>query len=404
MDIKKIRDQFPYLTNEKTKDLVYLDNAATSQKPQVVLDALQGYYVSMNANPNRGAYKLSYESTQAYEQAREKVAKFINAPSKYNIIFTKSTTESMNLIAYSYGLDKLKEGDEVLISVAEHHSNLVNWQFVCKQTGATLKYFYLTDDYSLDIEDYKSKLSEKTKVVAFTAASNVLSCYIPVKEMVQAAKEIGALVVLDGAQYTAHHKVDVQDLGCDLYAFSGHKLFSPMGVGVLYGKMEVLEDMRPYNYGGDMIEYVHEQETTFAPVPEKFEAGTQNVGDVYALGVAIDFMNEIGLENIEKYEQDLTQYAVGKMRDLDFIEIYYPENNPRGTNICFNVKGVHPHDVASILDYQNVAVRSGHHCTQVLHRYLGINASCRVSVAFYNTKEEIDKFIESLYLVKEMLI
>ena len=404
MDINKIRDQFPYLSNEKTKDLVYLDNAATSQKPQMVLDALTEYYVTMNANPNRGAYKLSYESTKVYEEARQKVADFIKAESKENIIFTRSTTESMNLISYSYGLENLKEGDEVLISVAEHHSNLVNWQFVCKETGATLRYFYLTDDYCLDIDDYLSKLNENTKIVSFTAGSNVLSCEIPVKKMVKAAKKVGALTILDGAQYTAHHRVDVQDLGCDLYAFSGHKLFSPMGIGVLYGKMDVLENMRPYNYGGDMIEYVHEHSVSYAPVPEKFEAGTQNVGGAYALGVAIDFMNQVGLENIEKYEQDLADYAISRMRQLDYLDIYYPKENAKGTNIAFSVKGVHPHDVASILDYQNVDVRSGHHCTQVLHRYLGINSSCRVSLAFYNTKEEIDKFIEALALVKEMLI
>lgn len=404
MNIEKIRQEFPYLQNEETKDLVYLDNAATSQKPKMVIDAITRYYTSLNANPNRGAYKISYESTKAYEDVRQKVCDFIGASSKDQIIFTRNTTESLNLVTYSYGLTNLKEGDEVLISVAEHHSNLVNWQYVCEKTGAKLVYFYLDGDYGLDIEDYYNKLNEKTKIVAFTAASNVLACRIPVKEMVKKAKDFGAITVVDGAQYTAHKKVNVSEMDCDFYAFSGHKFFAPMGVGVLYGKKELLDAMPPFLYGGDMIEYVHEQETTFAPSPEKFEAGTQNVGAVYALGAAIDFMESIGYDNIEKREHVLIQYAAKKMRELDFITMYYPSKNQEGTNIIFNVNGVHPHDVASILDYKNVAVRSGHHCTQVLHRHLGINASCRISVAFYNTEEEIDKFIETLYLVKEMLI
>lgn len=404
MDIEKIRGEFPYLQNEETRDLVYLDNAATSQKPKVVIDALSHYYSSINANPNRGAYKLSVNSTQAYEGVRQKVAEFIGSKSKDQIIFTKNTTESLNLVCYSYGLTNLKSGDEVLISVCEHHSNLVNWQYVCEKTGAKLRYFYLDDDYSLDIKDYYSKLNENTKIVVITAASNVLACHIPIKEMIAEARKIGAISVVDGAQYTAHKKVDVDEIGCDFYAFSGHKLFSPMGVGVLYGRKELLDSMPPFLYGGDMIEYVYEDRSTFAPSPEKFEAGTQNVGAVYGLGKAIDFIEKIGFDEISKRESELTQYAADKLSKLDFIEMYYPKNNPDGTNIIFNVKNVHPHDVASILDYQNVAIRSGHHCTQVLHRYLSINASCRVSIAFYNTKDEIDKFIEALYLVKEMLI
>ncbi|MDO5026519.1 MAG: SufS family cysteine desulfurase [Tissierellia bacterium] len=404
MDVEKIRGYFPYLQNEETKDLVYLDNAATSQKPKLVIDALTYYYTRLNANPNRGAYKLSYESTKAYEHVREKVADFIGAESKEQIIFTKNTSESINLVCYSYGLTNLKEGDEVLVSVLEHHSNLVNWQYVCEKTGAKLRYFYLDDSYCLDMDDFYKKLNPKTKIVAITAASNVIACQIPIKEIIDAAKKMGATTVVDGAQYTAHKKVNVKDLGCDFYAFSGHKLFSPMGVGVLYGKRELLDEMPPFLYGGDMIEYVHEDKSTFAPSPEKFEAGTQNVGAVYALGKAIDFIQEIGFEQISQREHDLILYAAEKMKALDFIEMYYPKRDVEGTNIIFNVKNVHPHDVASILDYQNVAIRSGHHCTQVLHRYLGINASCRISVAFYNTKEEIDKFIKALDLVKEMLI
>ena len=404
MDVNKIRQQFPYLQHEETKDLCYLDNAATSQKPKVVIDALTDYYTSSNANPHRGAYKLSHKSTEAYEQTRKKVADFIGAKSADQIIFTRNTTESLNLVSYSYGLNNLKEGDEVLISVAEHHSNLVNWQYVCEKTGASLKYFYLDDDFGLNIEEYYSKLNSNTKIVAISAASNVLAFNVPINDMVKKAKEFGAITVVDGAQYTAHHRVDVSQMDCDFYAFSGHKLFAPMGVGVLYGKMELLEAMPPFLYGGDMIEYVHEDKTTFAPTPEKFEAGTQNVGAVVGLGAAIDFMQEVGIEEIEKREQELIEYAHSRMKELDFLDIYYPAKNARGTNIIFNVKNVHPHDVSSILDYQNVAIRSGHHCTQVLHRHLGINASCRISIAFYNTKEEIDSFIESLTQVKEILL
>lgn len=403
MDIEKIREQFPYLKSKETENLIYLDNAATSQKPISVIEAISDFYKSHNANPNRGAYKLSYDSTQIYEDARQKVAKFINAESKENIVFVRNTTEAINLVCYSYGMDNLKPEDEVLISIAEHHSNLVNWQNVCKKTGAKLKYFYLDDDFKFDLKDFNNKLNKNTKIVSFTAASNVLSFKVDIKEMVSTAKEFGAIVLVDGAQYTAHEKVDVKDMGCDFYAFSGHKLFSPMGVGVLYGKKNILDNMSPFLFGGDMIEYVHEHDTTYAETPEKFEAGTQNVSSVYGLSKAIDFIESIGIENIKKREEELINYCSEKMRYLDFVEMYYPKKNPHGTNIAFNIKGVHPHDVSSILDYHNVAIRAGHHCTQPLHRYLGLNSSCRVSIAFYNTKQEIDKFIEALYKVKELL-
>lgn len=403
MDINEVRKDFPYLSSEKNKDLVYLDNAATSQRPIQVLDAIRDYYINSNANPHRGAYKLSYESTQAYENTRKKVSDFINAESEKEIVFVRNATEALNLIAYSYGLSSLKEGDEILISVAEHHSNLVSWQTVAEKTGAKLNYFYLNDDYSFDLEDYEKKLNENTKLVAFTAASNVLAMTVPIKEMIEKAKAYGAKVVLDGAQYTAHHKVDVRDLGCDFYVFSGHKLLAPMGVGVLYGRLDLLEAMPPFLYGGDMIEYVYEDRTTFAPVPEKFEAGSQNVEAVVGLAAAIDYLENLGMDEIEKREKDLVDYCAKKMGQLDYVDMYYPKNNPKGPNIAFNIKGVHPHDVASILDYYNVAVRSGHHCTQVLHRYLGINSSCRVSFSFYNTYEEIDKFIAGLDKVREMM-
>lgn len=404
MDINKVRNEFPYLKSEDTKNLIYLDNAATSQKPKSVIDAVSRYYEDSNANPNRGSYKLSVKATNLYENTRKKVAKFINAESKNNIVFTRNTTEAINLVCYSYAINNLKKGDEVLISIVEHHSNLVNWQSICKKTGAELKYFYLDDDYKFDLDDYRNKLNSNTKIVAFTAASNVLSFKVPIKEMIEMAKKAGATVLIDGAQYTAHEKVDVVDLDCDFYAFSGHKLYSPMGVGVLYGKMEILEKMEPFLYGGDMIEYVHEQDSSFAEVPEKFEAGTQNVSSVAGLSAAIDFINKYGIENISDAEHRLVEYCASRMRELDFVEMYYPKEKPYGTNIAFNVKDVHPHDVASILDYYDIAIRAGHHCTQPLHRYLGINSSCRVSFAFYNTKEEIDKFIDGLYKVKELMI
>lgn len=404
MDIEKIRDGFPYLKSEENKNLIYLDNAATSQIPQTVLDAMLDYEINRHANPHRGAYKLSNSSTSIYENTRAKVASFINAEDPSNIIFVRNTTEAINLVVYSYALNNLKKGDEVLISIAEHHSNLVNWQFVCEKTGAVLRYFYLDENYNFDLNDYRDKLNENTKIVAFTAASNVLSFKVPIKEMVELAKEKGAVVVLDGAQYTAHNKVDVRDLACDFYAFSGHKFYAPMGVGVLYGKKGLLDAMPPFLYGGDMIEYVHEDRASFAPSPEKFEAGTQNVLSVAGLSRAIDFIEEIGIENIRQREEELTEYCLEKMRKLDYIDLYYPKANPCGSNIAFNVKGVHPHDVASILDYYNVAVRAGHHCTQPLHRYLGINFSCRASIAFFNTREEIDKFIQALDKVKELMI
>lgn len=403
MDVERIREDFPYLKNEETKDIAYLDNAATSQKPQCVLDALTDFYSKHNANPNRGAYRLSYEATLLYEGARQKVADFIGASTKDEIVFTRSATEAINLVAYSYGLEHLKPGDEVLVSVMEHHANFVSWQWVCQKTGADLKVFYLDDDYGFDMQDFKEKLTDKTKLVAFTAQSNVLSSKIPIDEVIALAHAVGAITMVDGAQYTAHHPVDVTEMDVDFYAFSGHKLFAPMGIGVLYGKKELLDALSPFNYGGDMIEYVYEDHTRFAQTPEKFEAGTQNVGGAYALGAAIDYLSSLGLEHIAKREQALADYTLKRLKELDFVDVYVSKENFEGTNIIFNVKNVHPHDVASILDFSKVAIRTGHHCAQVLHRYLGLNSTCRVSLAFYNTEEEIDRFIEALWQVKEML-
>lgn len=399
MDISRIRKDFPFF--EQNKGNVYLDSAATTQKPKYVIESQSEYYTFFNANANRGIYRISMKSTQVLEDSRKKVAKFINAKSERNIIFTKSTTEALNIIAYTYGLNHLKEGDEILISIAEHHANLVNWQYVAKMTKAKLVYFYLDENLNLDINDYKLKLNENTKIVAFTGASNVLSFNVDVQKMVKIAKKVGAITVVDGAQLISHRKVDVEQMDCDFFAFSGHKMYALQGVGVLYGKEELLKKMPPFLYGGDIVEYVHEQETSFTDIPTKFEAGTQNIGAIYSLSKAIDYIENIGMEIIEKREKNLTNYLLDKFRALDLVTFYYPKDGV-GTNISFNVNNVHPHDVAQILDYYNIAIRVGHHCAQPLHRYLGINSSCRASIAFYNTHEEIDKFIDALYRVKEI--
>lgn len=401
MNIKEIRKEFPFFTSKENKDVVYLDNSSTTQKPKVVLESIEDYYANHNANANRGSYSLAVRSSQIIEESREKVANFIGANSN-SIVFTKGATESLNLVAYSYGLQNLKQNDEVLISVAEHHANLVNWQFICNFTGAKLVYFELDENLNFDLENYKSKLNSNTKIVSFTGASNVLSFDVPIKEMVDLAHKIGAITIVDAAQLVAHERINVHELNCDFLAFSAHKLYANQGVGVLYGKYELLEKLNPFLYGGDMIEYVGREVSTFAPVPQKFEAGTQNVEGILSLKIAIEFLEKIGFENIKKREESLVQYTLEKIRELDFIKLYYPKKNARGTNITFNVDGIHPHDVSQVLDFENIAIRTGHHCTQVLHKYLGLNSSCRVSIAFYNTVEEIDKLISGLKKVREI--
>ncbi len=402
MDIEKIRKDFPFFSSKLNKDIVYLDSAATTQKPKAVIDSIEDYYINNNANANRGAYSIAVRSTELLEGARKKVSEFIGAKNKDSIIFTKSTTESINLIAYAYGLKFLKPGDEVLISVAEHHANLVSWQFITNLTGARLKYFYLDENLNFDLNDYESKLNENTKIVAFTAASNVLSFDVPIKEMIKKAKSFGAITLVDGAQYIAHHKADVIDWGCDFFVFSGHKMYAQNGVGVLYGRPEILEKMNPFMLGGDMIEYVQEQSVSFAPVPHKFEAGTLDIGAINSLKIAIEYIESVGIDKISEYEEELTRYCVDELKKLDYINLYYPKKNQSGTNVSFTFEGVHPHDVSQILDFENIAIRTGHHCTQVLHRYLGLNSTCRVSIAFYNTKDDIDRLVKGLKKVKEV--
>ena len=312
MDITRIRKDFPFF--EQNIGTVYLDNAATSQKPKSVIESQIEYYTYFNANANRGIYSLSMKSTGILDTTREKVSKFINAKSKKNIVFTKSATEALNLIAYTYGFNNLNKGDEILISIAEHHANLVAWQYIAKNTGAKLVYFYLDKDLNLDLKDYKSKLNKNTKIVAFTGASNVLSFKVEISEMVKMAKEVGAITIVDGAQLISHKKVDVKEMDCDFFAFSGHKMYSLQGVGVLYGKEELLHQMPPFLYGGDIIEYVHEQNTSFTSIPNKFESGTQNIGAIYSLYKAIEYIEKIGMENIEKREKELTNYLLQKIK------------------------------------------------------------------------------------------
>ena len=388
------KDEFPILQERK---ISYLDSGATTQKPQCVIDAIESYYKECNANPHRGAYSLSIEATEKYESTREKIAKFINARNREEIIFSKNATESLNLIAYSYGLDNLKKDDEVVLSIMEHHSNLVPWQYVTKKTNSKLKFMYINKDYELSKEEIESKITDKTKVVGITHVSNVLGTINNVKEIIKYAHKKGAVVIVDASQSIPHMKIDVQDLDADFLVFSGHKMFAPLGIGVLYGKKELLNKMTPFLMGGDMIEYVYEQNTTFAPLPNKFEAGTQNVEGVIGLGAAIDYIEKIGYKEIQNVEEAITKYAVNELSKLDFLELYItPHSENHSSVISFNIKGVHPHDVASILDTNGVCVRSGNHCAQPLLRYLGMDSTCRASFSIYNTKEDVDNLVEAL--------
>lgn len=394
MNIEEIKKDFPIFEN---KNIAYLDSGATTQKPRYVLDKINEYYEKSNANPHRGAYSLSVEATELYEGARAKIANFINAKYPEEIIFSKNASESLNLVAYSYGLDNLSEGDEVVLSIMEHHSNLVPWQMVTKKTKSTLKYMYINKDFELSKEEIESKITDKTKIVAITQVSNVLGTINNVKEIIKYAHKKGAKVLVDASQSIPHMKIDVRDLDADFLAFSGHKMLAPLGIGVLYGKREILNKMNPFLMGGDMIEYVYEQNTTFAPLPNKFEAGTQNVEGVVGLSAAIDYIEKIGYEEIDKIEKEVVSYAIDELSKLDFLTIYMTPNRENHSSvISFNINGVHPHDVASILDSENVCVRSGNHCAQPLMRFLGIDSTCRASFYFYNTKEDVDRLVKAL--------
>lgn len=400
MNIQEIKKDFPILQN---KQISYLDSGATTQKPIQVINAVQEFYEKYNANPHRGAYSLSMEATQIYEDTRTKIAKFINAKHREEIIFSKNATESLNLIAYSYGMDNLKKDDEIVISIMEHHSNLVPWQKVAKTTQSNLKYMYINDQFEIPDDEIESKITDKTKIVGITHVSNVLGTINNIKKIIKYAHKKGAIVIVDASQSIPHIKIDVQDLDADFLVFSGHKMLAPLGIGVLYGKKEILNKMTPFLMGGDMIEYVYEQETTFAPLPNKFEAGTQNVEGAVGLGAAIDYIEKLGYENIQKAEKDVMEYARKKLSELDFLTLYLTPNEENHSSvISFNIKGVHPHDVASILDSEGVCVRSGNHCAQPLMRFLGIYSTCRASFYFYNTKEDVDGLVESLNKAYEM--
>ena len=401
LDVEILRRDFPILDQiVNDEPLVYLDNAATTQKPTQILEAIAAYYEKDNANVHRGVHTLAERATAAYEAARERVRSFIHAASTKEVLFTRGTTTSLNWVA-RYAENVLQPGDEVLISVMEHHSNIIPWQEACKKTGARLIYAYLKDGM-LDLADFRSKLTEKTRFVALAHVSNVLGVVNPIKEIAELVHQANALLVVDGAQSVPHMKIDVQDLGVDFFAFSGHKMLGPTGIGVLYGKEELLERMSPVEFGGEMIDFVYEQEATWKELPWKFEAGTPNIAGAIGLAAAIDYLDKIGMETVHQYEQELIAYAFPKLQAVEGLTIYGSEDlAQRSGVISFNLAGLHPHDVATALDYEGVAVRAGHHCAQPLLSYLGVAATVRASFYLYNTKADCDKLVEALQKTKE---
>ncbi|NLK44616.1 MAG: cysteine desulfurase [Tissierellia bacterium] len=401
----EIKNDFPILSqNINGNRLAYLDNGATTQKPIQVIEAIYNYNTRSHGNPHRGAHQLSIRATEEYDSAKERVRKFINAKTIEEIVFTRNTTESLNLIAQSYGREFIKENDEIVLAISEHHSNILPWQRIAKEKKAILKYMYLNDDGRIEPEEIKNKITGKTKIVSIAHMSNVLGTIHPLEEIIEYAHKMGALVIVDGAQSTPHIKVDVQILDADFYVFSGHKMLAPMGIGVLYGKKEILESMPPYLMGGDMIEYVYEDYATFAPLPYKFEAGTQNVEGAVGLKAAIDYLERIGMDKIEDHEKALAEYALDKMFSIPYVNVQGPKDlDMRGGIISFTVDDAHPHDVSTILDSYGVAIRAGHHCAQPLMRYLNLPATSRVSFYLYNTKEDIDQFVEGLKNVRKWL-
>ncbi len=395
------RKDFPLLMQNK---IIYIDNAATSQRPQCVIDAEGDFYKNYNANPLRGLYSLSVEATEVYENAREAVRKFIGAEKSSEIIFTRNTTESLNLAAYSYGLSNVKKGDEIVVSIMEHHSDLLPWQMVAKTCGAELKFIECAKDGSIDLEKVKELITSRTKIVAMTQVSNVLGREYPVKEIAKLAHEKGAVMVVDGAQSTPHMRVDVTDLDADFFAFSGHKLLAPMGIGVLYGKEELLEKMPPFLSGGEMIDSVTRTSAVYAELPHKFEAGTVNAAGAAGLKAAIDYIEKVGFDYIGEREIALTSRAIEKMKKIPHVNIIGSENADEHTGIVtFTVDNVHPHDISEILAADGIAVRAGHHCAQPLLTHLGLNSTARASFAFYNTEDEVDKFTDSVATIRERM-
>ncbi len=402
--MRNFREDFPILNEEVNgRKIIYLDSAATSQRPDQVLEAVLKYDHEANGNPHRGSHTLSMRATEAFEQVREKVRKFIGAKSTKEIIFTKNATEAINLVAYSYALNNLLPGDKIVITIAEHHANLVTWQQIAKKTKADLVFMYVDPEGRLPLGELH-KIDEKTKIVACTHMSNVLGSIFPIEEIIERGHQMGAKVLIDGAQAVAHMPVDVTALDADFYVFSGHKMYSLMGVGVLYGKEEILDKMEPFLYGGDMIEYVYEEETSFNELPFKFEAGTQGIESVVSLGAAIDYLEEVTFEYIHEREMELTAYALKRLQELTFVRIVGPKDlSNRGAVISFVIEDVHPHDVSSILDNYGVGIRAGHHCAQPLLRYMEVFTCSRASFAFYNTKEEIDALVDNLSEVRRWM-
>ena len=402
LDVEKIRQDFPILHQEiNGKPLVYLDNAATSQKPKQVIEALDNYYQQDNANIHRGVHTLSERATADYEQARGKVRDFINASSEKEIIFVRGATEGINLIAQSYGRTNLKPGDEIIISTMEHHSNIVPWQLLCEQTGAVLKIIPINDDGELIMEEFEKLLGPKTKIVSVVHISNALGTINPVQHIIDRAHEHNAVAIIDGAQAAPHADVDVQALDCDFYVFSGHKLFGPTGIGVLYGKTHLLETMPPWQGGGDMIKMVSFEETMYADLPYKFEAGTPHIAGVIGLGAAIDYVNTIGLDVIAAYEHDLLEYATAKASGVEGLRLIGTAKK-KVSILSFIMEGVHPHDIGTILDHEGVAIRTGHHCAMPVMTHFNVPATARASFAFYNTFEEVDRLIEAMEKAREV--
>lgn len=401
IDVEKIRKDFPILDQiVNDEPLVYLDNAATTQKPKAVLEAVNRYYQEDNANVHRGVHTLAERATASYEAARETVRRFINASSTKEVLFTRGTTTGLNWIG-RFAEEILEEGDEVLISIMEHHSNILPWQEACRKTGAKLVYAYLKDG-DLDLEDFREKLTDRTKFVSITHASNVLGVINPIQELAQLAHEKGAIMVVDGAQSVPHMKIDVQKLDADFFVFSGHKMAGPTGIGVLYGKEHYLNQMSPVEFGGEMIDFVYEQSATWKELPWKFEAGTPNMAGAIGLAAAIDYLEAIGMDAIEHHEQELIAYVFPKLQAIEGLEIYGSQDLAKRSGvISFNLGNLHPHDLATALDYEGVAVRAGHHCAQPLIQYLEVPATARASFYLYNTKEDCDKLVEALIKTKE---
>ena len=397
LDIDKIRGDFPILQrrNTQNKPLVYLDNAATTQKPYPVIQSIENYYTYSNANIQRGIYDLAQEATQSYEKARQKVQGFIQAPSSEEIIFVKGTTDAINLVANAFLLPRLEEGDEVLISTMEHHANLIPWQIICQQKGAKLRVIPINNKGEIDLKQFKEMLHSRVRMLALVHISNSLGTINPIEEMISLAKQKGIITLIDGAQSVAHQAVNVKELDCDFFAFSGHKVFAPTGIGVLYAKKSLLELMNPYQYGGEMIRSVSFEESTFAPIPHKFEAGTPNISGAIALGAAIDYLNQLGMHKVKSYNDQLLDHATEKLRQITGLRII-GEASQKSSIISFLLGDIHPHDIGTILNEEGIAIRAGHHCTMPLMQYLGVPGTARASFSIYNTIGEIDHLAAAL--------